>query len=102
MVSLPVECWQTQRDDNSNRTVLDRTVQCQDAKNAKRKKNQRELDVFFKGAHTIATGISDAVAETIIDLGIDWSSIETLTNLQTGLRAALTALGFEMVQRSNL
>jgi rsbT co-antagonist protein RsbR len=43
----------------------------------------------LKGARTIVTGISDAVAETIVDLGIDWSEIETLCDLRTGLRAAL-------------
>jgi rsbT co-antagonist protein RsbR len=53
----------------------------------------------LKGARTIVTGISDAVAETIIDLGLDWSAIDTLADLQTGLHAALTALGFEMVRR---
>ena len=47
----------------------------------------------LKGAHTILTGISDAVAETIVDLGIDWSSVETLGNLQTGLRTALAKMG---------
>jgi anti-anti-sigma regulatory factor len=43
----------------------------------------------LKGARTIVTGVSDAVAETIVDLGIDWSGIETLSDLRTGLRAAL-------------
>jgi rsbT co-antagonist protein RsbR len=43
----------------------------------------------LKGAHTIVTGVSDAVAETIVDLGIDWSEIETVADLQTGLRSAL-------------
>lgn len=46
----------------------------------------------LRGAHTIVSGISDAVAETIIDLGLDWSSIETVANLQKGLRAAEAAL----------
>lgn len=46
----------------------------------------------LKGAHTIITGISDAVAETIIDLGINWSNIETLSDLQTGLTVALNIL----------
>jgi PAS domain S-box-containing protein len=46
----------------------------------------------LKGAHTIITGISEAVAETIVDLGIDWSELETLRDLQTGLRAAMTRL----------
>jgi hypothetical protein len=35
-------------------------------------------------ARTIVTGISEAVAETIVDLGIDWSGIETLHDLRTG------------------
>ena len=43
----------------------------------------------LKGAHTIITGLSDAVAETIVDLGIDWSGIETLSDLRTGLKTAL-------------
>jgi len=36
--------------------------------------------------------ISDAVAETIIDLGIDWSGLDTVPNLQTGLRVAVERL----------
>ncbi len=47
----------------------------------------------LKGARTIVTGISDAVAETIVDLGIDWSGIETLADLQTGLIVALKSIG---------
>lgn len=47
----------------------------------------------LKGAWTIVTGVSDAVAETIVDLGIDWSGIETLSDLQTGLRAVLAGMG---------
>jgi DNA-binding LacI/PurR family transcriptional regulator/anti-anti-sigma regulatory factor len=43
----------------------------------------------LKGARTIVTGISEAVAETIVDLGIDWSGIETLRDLRTGLQAVL-------------
>jgi len=45
----------------------------------------------LKGARTIVTGISDAVAETIVELGIDWSNIETLRDLQTGLTVALSS-----------
>jgi rsbT co-antagonist protein RsbR len=52
----------------------------------------------LKGARTIVTGISDAVAETIIDLGLDWSAIETLADLQIGLIAALSGLGFKLVK----
>ena len=47
----------------------------------------------LKGARTIVTGISEAVAETIVDLGIDWSGIETLRDLRTGLRAVMARVG---------
>lgn len=47
----------------------------------------------LKGAKTIVTGISEAVAETIVDLGIDWSEIITLSDLQTGLKVALQNVG---------
>ncbi len=50
----------------------------------------------LKGARTIVTGISDAVAETIVDLGIDWSGLETLSDLQTGLIIALNSLGVKL------
>jgi PAS domain S-box-containing protein len=50
----------------------------------------------LKGARTIVTGVSDAVAETIVDLGIDWSGIETLSDLQTGLVVALNSLDVKL------
>ena len=50
----------------------------------------------LKGAQTIVTGISDAVAEVIVDLGIDWSKMTTLSDLQTGLMAALNRMGFKL------
>jgi anti-anti-sigma regulatory factor len=50
----------------------------------------------LKGAHTIITGISDAVAETVLDLGIEWGDVETLSDLQTGLRAALARMGLRV------
>lgn len=46
----------------------------------------------LRGARTIVTGISDAVAEIIVDLGIDWSGVETRANLQTGLQTVLRSL----------
>lgn len=49
----------------------------------------------LKGARTIVTGISDSVAEMIVDLGIDWRNVETLRDLQTGLKVAMTNLGVE-------
>jgi rsbT co-antagonist protein RsbR len=51
----------------------------------------------LKGAHTIVTGISDAVAETIVELGLDWSNLETVSNLQTGLLIALDSLGIKLI-----
>ncbi|MFN8376932.1 MAG: PAS domain S-box protein [Anaerolineae bacterium] len=50
----------------------------------------------LKGAHTIVTGVSDAVAETIVDLGIDWSKIDTLRDLQNGLISAFGRLGLKL------
>ncbi len=52
----------------------------------------------LKGARVIVTGISDAVAETIVELGIDWREIETLRDLQMGLVAALSSLGITLVR----
>jgi PAS domain S-box-containing protein len=52
----------------------------------------------LKGARAIVTGISDAVAETIVDLGIDWSGIETLSDLQSGLQIALACVGWRITR----
>ncbi len=52
----------------------------------------------LKGARAIITGISDAVAETIVDLGIDWSNIDTLNDLQTGLLVAMNSLGIKLTR----
>lgn len=51
----------------------------------------------LKGARTIITGISDVIAETIVDLGIDWGDVETLASLQSGLLAAFHSLGVRLV-----
>jgi anti-anti-sigma regulatory factor len=50
----------------------------------------------LKGARVIVTGISDAVAESIVDLGIDWGNVHTLADLQTGLRVALERMGMSL------
>jgi anti-anti-sigma regulatory factor len=47
----------------------------------------------LKGARTTITGVSDAVAETIVELGIDWREVDTLRDLQTGLVMALAGMG---------
>ena len=52
----------------------------------------------LKGARTIVTGVADAVAETIVDLGIDWSDVDTVRNLRTGLVVALKSLGLELTR----
>ena len=53
----------------------------------------------LKGARTILTGISNAVAETVVDLGIDWRDVETLSDLQTGLMTALDHLGLGLARK---
>jgi anti-anti-sigma regulatory factor len=53
----------------------------------------------LKGAHTIVTGVSDAVAETMVDLGIDWAGIETSSDLRTGLIVALKSLGVQLTRQ---
>ncbi|MBN1285495.1 MAG: PAS domain S-box protein [Anaerolineae bacterium] len=58
--------------------------------------NKTIMAARLKGARTIITGISDAVAETIVDLGIDWSHVDTLRDLQTGLVTALKQLGIKL------
>ena len=50
----------------------------------------------LKGTRVIVTGITEAVAETIVDLGIDWSGIQTLGDLHGGLQAALASLGYRI------
>ncbi len=50
----------------------------------------------LKGAQVIVTGVSNAVAETIVELGIDWRNIETLTDLERGLVAALNRMGIKL------
>jgi rsbT co-antagonist protein RsbR len=54
----------------------------------------------LKGARTIVSGISDAVAETIVDLGIDWSGIVTLSDLHTSLLTALDSVGFKLTREN--
>lgn len=60
--------------------------------------NKTIMAARLKGARTIITGISDAVAETIVDLGIDWSSHDTLPNLQSGLVTALHNQGVRLAR----
>ncbi|MBN1285695.1 MAG: PAS domain-containing protein [Anaerolineae bacterium] len=50
----------------------------------------------LKGARPVITGVSDAVAETVVDLGINWNAVETLRDLQTGLVTAIRDLGIQL------
>jgi ABC-type sugar transport system substrate-binding protein/anti-anti-sigma regulatory factor len=52
----------------------------------------------LKGTQTIVTGLSDSVAETIVELGIDWSGVETLGDLRTGLVIALNNQGIKLTK----
>jgi anti-anti-sigma regulatory factor len=51
----------------------------------------------LKGVQTIVTGISEAVAEKIVEMGVDWHNIETGRNLHTGLMVALNRLGIKLI-----
>ncbi len=50
----------------------------------------------LKGTRVIITGISEVVAETIVDLGIDWQDVETLSDLRIGLLVALKRMGIKL------
>jgi PAS domain S-box-containing protein len=56
----------------------------------------------LKGSFTFVTGISDAVAETIVELGIDWGNVITLRDLQSGLMAALRRVGLKLERAPKL
>ena len=47
----------------------------------------RKVEVI--GAHCVLTGIRPAVAETLVDIGVDFGRITTLRNLKHGLREAM-------------
>jgi GAF domain-containing protein/anti-anti-sigma regulatory factor len=54
----------------------------------------------LKGVHTIVTGIGNEVALTVVGLGIDWTGVDTLHDLQTGLMAALQRLGLRLSRQN--
>ena len=49
----------------------------------------RKVEVV--GARCVLTGIRPAVAETLVDIGVDFGRITTLRNLKHGLREAIRA-----------
>jgi rsbT co-antagonist protein RsbR len=54
---------------------------------------QTTAAVKLVGARTILTGISAPVARTIVQLGVDISSMDTLSRLQDGIELALSYVG---------
>jgi hypothetical protein len=40
--------------------------------------------------------VSDEVAEAVVDLGIDWSRVDIVSDLRTGLVAALESMGIRL------
>ena len=50
-------------------------------------KLMRKVEIV--GARCVLTGIRPAVAETLVDIGVDFGRLITLRNLKHGLREAL-------------
>jgi rsbT co-antagonist protein RsbR len=55
--------------------------------------------VRLLGAQTVLTGISAQVARTVVQLGVDISSMTTRSNLSDGIKYALGAVGLEISER---
>jgi PAS domain S-box-containing protein len=55
--------------------------------------------VRLLGAQVLLTGVSPAIAQTLVHLGIDLSGITTRSSLVAGLRVALDKLGLQMVSK---
>jgi rsbT co-antagonist protein RsbR len=58
--------------------------------------------VELVGARCVLTGIRPAVAETLVDIGVDFGRITTLRNLKHGLREALRHAQSERDQRREI
>ena len=58
--------------------------------------------VELVGARCVLTGIRPAVAETLVDIGVDFGRITTLRNLKHGLREALRFAQGERDQRRDV
>lgn len=53
------------------------------------------------GANVIVTGLSAEVAQALVALGVDLSSIRTMNDLQSGLEEAERQLGYKIVRIDN-
>lgn len=56
--------------------------------------------VRLLGASTILTGISPQVAQTMVQLGVDLSTMHTRANLEEGLELALDLTGRARMDRA--
>jgi rsbT co-antagonist protein RsbR len=56
----------------------------------------------FLGARSVLVGISSEMAQSIIQLGIDLSEIETRSNLQAGIEFALRSLHLQIVPQEQV
>jgi PAS domain S-box-containing protein len=56
--------------------------------------------VKLLGAQVILTGVSPAIAQTVVQLGIDLSEIITRSSLVAGLRVAMGLLNLQVVQQT--
>jgi|GEM_PF-2732599 len=52
------------------------------------------------GTQVVLTGVSPAIAQTLVHLGVDLSDIETRSSLVGGLRVALNILGLEIIRKA--
>jgi rsbT co-antagonist protein RsbR len=57
--------------------------------------------VRLLGAQVILTGVRPAIAQTLVHLGIDLSSVATRPSLEAGLRLALDMLDLQVVSRAS-
>ena len=55
--------------------------------------------VRLLGAEVVMTGIRPSIAQTLVHLGIDLTSVTTRSSLVAGLRMALETLGLRVVQK---
>jgi anti-anti-sigma regulatory factor len=53
------------------------------------------------GAHVIITGISPAIAQTIVQLGVDLADVTTCASLAAGLQTGLHILGLKIVENKS-
>jgi rsbT co-antagonist protein RsbR len=56
--------------------------------------------VKLLGARAVLVGISPAIAQTMVQLGVDFGGLTTLGNLQAGVAYALRHIGFEIRARA--